>query len=196
MSLKLPRLPQSQPEWGAFQVWWQQVVEVIEAQETIQDDLIQGLADAVADIATALSNAGIALDTATAAARELARINSYTDPTNVLTAADVGSDATITIANHDRIYPVQGTIDVPDLAIIGGTLTGRAFSTVYYVYYDDATLADTTPTYVSTTDAATAQVGAASGRHFVGVITTPTDGGGGTGGGGGSPPGGGGGPLP
>lgn len=203
MTLRLTRLDANLPITADGQSPSQQfmrvdqsVKEALEAQETAQDALIQGLADAVADIATALTNAGIALDTATATARELARINSYTDPTSVVTAADAGADATITIANHTRVYPVQGSIDVPDLAIIGGTITGKAFSTQYFVYYDDTTLADTTPAYLSTTDAATAQVGTAAGRHFVGEVTTPADGGGGTTGGGGTPPGGGGGPLP
>lgn len=211
MTLRLTRLDASLPITAdgqgphtRFMQVDQKVKEALEAQEATQDTLIQGLADAVADIATAqadiitaLANAGIALSTATASARETARINSYTTPTNVLTAADVGSDCTITIANHTRVYPVQGSIDVPDVAITGGTITGLAFATEFYVYYDDTTLEDTTPSFLSTETAATAQVGAAAGRHFVGVITTPTDGGGGTGGSGGTPPGGGGGnPLP
>lgn len=177
---RLPRLTSGGPE---IMSKWDNLCRKVETQ-------VDAINANIAAILTAQS-------TATAAARELARINSYTAPTSVLTAADVGTDATITIAAHTRVYPVQGSIDVPDLSIIGGTITGRAFSTQYYVYYDDTTLADTTPAYLFTTVAATAQVGAAAGRHFVGVITTPADGGGGTGGGGGSPPGGGGGfPLP
>jgi hypothetical protein len=77
------------------------------------------------------------------------------------------------IASHTRVYPVQGSIDVPDVSITGGTLPGLAYTTTYYVYYDDTTLALTAPTFVATTTPATAQVGAAAGRHFVGVITTP-----------------------
>ena len=186
MTLKLPRLGATQPDWGQFQVWWEQVAKAIESQEATQDQNI-------ADILAAQAAADAAQADATAIAREAARIASYPNPGSVLSAADVGTDATITIANHTRVYPVQGSIDVPDVSITGGTITGRAFSTRYYIYYDDTTLAVTAPTFLSTTTSATAQVGAAAGRHFVGYIDTPADGGGGTSGQGGGPPGGGGG---
>lgn len=189
MSINLPRLPQTAPSHAEMQVWWQQVVEAIESHEDTQDEIISDLADAVADIVAAQAAADDAQADATAAARETARIISYVSPTSILSAADVGADATITIANHTRVYPVQGSVDVPDVSITGGTITGLAFATLYYVYYDDTTLADTTPNYVATTTAATAQVGAATGRHFLGSITTPADGAGGTTGGGGTPPG-------
>lgn len=141
--------------------------------------------------------AGLAQSTAEASIRELARLSSYPDPTNVLSSVDAGSgNSTITIADHTRVYPVQGTYDVDDVPITGGNLTvpnGQAT----YVYYDDTTLADPTPTFVATTDAATAQQGTAPGRHLVGFITAAGSGGPPTGGGGVFPPGGGGGyPLP
>jgi hypothetical protein len=170
----------------AQQRLWQRTVEKIEAAFT-------DLSTQLAAIQAAQTAAATADTKATAAAREAARINSYTEPTNMLSAADAGSDASITIGAHDRIYPVQGTIDVPDLTLVGGSITGLAFSTEYHVYYDDTTLSDTTPNYLATTTRATAQVGAAAGRHFVGTITTPADGGGGTTGTGTFPPGGGGG---
>lgn len=196
MSFNPPTLPPTQPDWGQFQIWWQQVIESIssefgalEAAATAQAaaDAAQAAAD------TAQADATAAAATALAAAREQARIASYPNPGSVLSAADVGSDATITVAAHTRVYPVQGSIDVPDVSISGGTITGRAFSTRYYVYYDDTTLAVTNPTFLSTTASATAQVGAAAGRHFVGYVDTPADGGSGTSGQGGGPPGGGGG---
>lgn len=194
VALELPPLPEGQPivdpKTGlptlAFSVFWQQLKTAVEQHEADQDDLI-------ADILAAQAAADAAQADATAAAREQARITSYPNPGSVLSAADVGSDATITIASHTRVYPVQGSIDVPDVAITGGTITGRAFSTRYYIYYDDETLADTTPSFLSTTTSATAQVGAAAGRHFIGFIDTPADGGSSTGGQGGGPPGGGGG---
>lgn len=128
------------------------------------------------------------------AIRELAWLSSYTTPTNVVTAADVGSDCTITIATHTRVYP--GSF-IDDLSVAGGTITAQPFSTEFYVYYDDPDLTDTTPTYLVTTTAATAQVGAAPGRHFVGVVTTPANGAPPSTGGGGAPPGGNGGnPIP
>jgi hypothetical protein len=158
------------------------------------EDALSNLTTQLAAITAAQATATAAAASATAAARESARINSYPNPGSVLTAADAGTDASITIANHTRVYPVQGSIDVADVAITGATLTALSFSTQYWVYYDDTTLAVAAPTFHATTSSATAQVGAAAGRHLVGFITTPADGAGGTSGGyGGGTPGGGGG---
>jgi hypothetical protein len=186
MTLQLPRFQLNVPLVGAdgkptqtFHQWWDTVAKNIESN-------FNALAQTVLDIQTALA-------TAQAAAREAARLTSYPSPGSVLTASDAGTDATITIAGHTRVYPVQGSIDVPDVVLTGGTITGRAYSTQYFIYYDDTTLANTTPTFLATTTSATAQVGAAAGRHFIGYVTTPASGGGSTGGTGGGPPGGGGG---
>jgi hypothetical protein len=144
----------------------------------------------ITEIEAAQAAADAAQADATASYREAARINSYTNPGIVLSASDAGTDATITIANHTRIYPVQGSIDVPDVPITGGSLTGLTYGTEYYVYYDDTTLASTTPTFIATTTAAEAQVGHAAGRHCLSFITTPASGGGATSGGGTGTPGG------
>lgn len=213
---RLPRLPKGpivDPKNGeptlAFTVYWQRLLEAQETTDARQDEFATELAQVVADLAAAqaelaqvvsdLAAAVAAIQaaqaTADAAVREAARINSYTAPTDVLTASDAGSDATITVAGHARVYPVQGAYDVTDVAITGGTIVGLAFATKYWVYYDDTTLADTSPAFQATTVAADAQVGAAAGRHFVGVITTPADGGADTDGNGGAPPGGGGGEV-
>lgn len=168
------------------QITDQRKCEAIEAQ-------FLNLQDQIAAIAAAQATANDAASKAVAASRESARIASYPNPGSVLTAADVGTDVTITIAGHVRVYPVQGSIDVPDVTITGGTITGKAFTTRYYIFYDDTTLASPTPTFQATTSSATAQVGAAAGRHFVGYVDTPADGGTSTGGQGGGPPGGGGG---
>lgn len=134
------------------------------------------------------SAAGVGIDTP-------ARIDSYTLPTNVLTGVDAGASASIQTANHTRVYPVQGNADYTvDVAIAGiADITGLAYTTTYYVYYDDDTLSDPTPVMHATTVQRDAQVGAAPGRHFVGTVTTPAAAGAPTGGGGGYPPGGGGG---
>lgn len=192
MPLNLPRfrleipLVRSGKPTQTFHQWWDAVAKRIETQ-------FNDLEQIVLDIQAAQDAADAAQAAADAAIREQARIASYPNPGSVLTAADVGTDCDIVIANHTRVYPVQGSIDVPDVSITGATLHGLSFSTRYYVYYDDTTLADTTPTFQTTTTSATAQVGAAAGRHFIGWIDTPADGGGGTGGQGGGPPGGGGG---
>lgn len=100
----------------------------------------------------------------------------------LLSAADAGATATITIEAHDWDYPGQDA----DVHREAGTITGLTLGTAYYVYFDDSTLADTTPTYAATLDQAAALNSTAhSYRHYLGTITTPADGGGDTGGGGG-----------
>lgn len=189
MTFQAPPLPPVQPTWPQFQVWWQQVLTSLSAELGSLEAAETALAAAVA----AQTSANTAQAAATAAAREQARIASYPNPGSVLSAADVGTDCTITIAGHTRVYPVRGSIDVPDVTITGGAITGLAFSTRYYIYYDDTTLAVIAPTFLSTTISATAQVGAAAGRHFIGYVDTPADGAAPSSGQGGGPPGGGGG---
>lgn len=104
-----------------------------------------------------------------------------------ITSTDVGgTSANITISNHTRRYSDK------DVAITGTTLTGLANATKYWIYYDDGTRSDTTPSFVSTTTAADAYLSSShTDRHFVGTVTTAAAGGGSTGGSGGTPPGGG-----
>jgi hypothetical protein len=166
----------------AFHRWMQEIIDKIGTSVTNLEDLVRSIQ--------------FAQDAAAEAHKETARILSYPTPTNVLTAADVGTTATITVAAHTRVYPVMGPYDIPDISISSGTITGLAFSTQYFVYYDDETLANVNPTFKATTNAALAQVGAASGRHYLGKITTPADGAGNTTGVGVTPPGGGGENIP
>lgn len=182
----LDRLNLTNSKGLPFQKLWQKNCELIEGQFT-------DLAAQIAAITAAQASADAAQADVDAAVREAARIASYPNPGSILTASDVGTDCDIVIANHVRVYPVQGSIDVADVSITGTTLHGFAFSTRYYIYYDDTTLADTTPSFTTATSSATAQVGAASGRHFVGYVTTPADGAAASTGDGGGPPGGGGG---
>ncbi len=172
MTFKLPTLPPVQPQWGQFQVWWQQVKTAIENQETVQDTLLT-------QIVAAQAAATAAQTTATAVNKQDKIASSFTVPAAVLTAAAAGASATITIAAHTRLYN-----DGTQLAVAGGTITGRAFSTYYAVYYDDSTLSVTTPNYVSTTTAAQGQPNFAPGRHRIGAVTTPASGGAATTGGG------------
>jgi len=101
-----------------------------------------------------------------------------------ITASDVGTTATITIDAHTRVYSDKAvTVDA-------GSFTGKAFSTLYLIYYDDAGRAGGTVTYAVTTDPAIAYNSATyPDRHHVGSIMTPADGGADTGGSGGAPPG-------
>jgi hypothetical protein len=138
----------------AFTVWFQRVLEAQRATDAAQDAVTDDLAEQLALIQ--------------ATQRRDAISSSYTAPSAVLTASDAGSNATITIAAHTRFYG-----DETSLAVAGGSLTGLAYSTIYAVYYDDSTRADTTPTYVSTTTINEAQNNYVAGRHLVGTVTTP-----------------------
>jgi hypothetical protein len=108
-----------------------------------------------------------------------------TQSVSPLTATDAGSDTTIAIAAHNVIY------DSNTLAYNSGSIAGLSFSTLYYVYADDASKAGGAVTYVATTTLT--DITASTARYFVGSITTPADGAGGTsgklgGGGGGIEP--------
>lgn len=96
---------------------------------------------------------------------------SWTLPSSPISAADVGSDVTITIAAHRRIYGDGAYLDVA-----GAVFTGKAFTIEYAFYYDDATRSDTTPDIQITTNLEEAQANYVEGRHLLGSITTPANG--------------------
>lgn len=92
--------------------------------------------------------------------------------------------ADITISAHTRRY-----LDIGDVAVDGGSITGLAFETVYYVAYDDPGRSGGTVTYAAYSNAEDAGPTTANpGRHFVGRILTPVEGGDDTGGNTGGPP--------
>ena len=192
MSLNLPRLPQQEPTYPQWQAWWQEVAEAVEdAFNNLQDTVdavvaAQAAADAAnAAAASANAAAASAQDTADAITSTNALGESYVTGMTMV-AQDVGTDATITISGHIRHYPQpDGSTD--DVAVTGDDVTGLAFDTLYYVYYDDAARAGGAVTYSATTTEATAsQTGD---RHTVGAIRTPVDGAADTGGSGTRPPG-------
>jgi len=197
MALRLPTLPRgvaltdgSGLPTTQFQVWWQSVVRAVETQETLQDATIVALQAAQLDIIAAQEELADQLEAILAVTTANAISASWITPSSVLTATDAGADATITVANFTRFYD-DGTSAV----ITGGAITGLSYSTLYSVFYDDTTRADTTPTFQATTLGGQARHNFAPGRHFVGTVTTPASGGGGTTGDGYTPPGGGGGDL-
>jgi hypothetical protein len=183
VSFDPPPLPPVQPQWGAFQVWWQQVLTQLKSE-------LGGLQTAI----DALAAASAAQATADAAEADTAIVKrddsistSWTSPGTILAATDAGSDATITVSAHTRKYT-----DATAKAVSGGSITGLAYSTTYTVYYDQTSRAGGAVTYHATTDPNTGLANAVAGRHWCGKITTPAAGGGGTSGGV-DPPGGGGG---
>lgn len=209
MTLKLPRLPRGTAIVSnagvvliSFQRWWQAAVKAIEDQEARQDEIISDLQDtqadlvaaqadiaaAQADIVAQLALIAVAQADADAVTLQNAISASFISPASPLSATDAGSDATISIADFTRTYDDATSIlldSIPDI-------TGLDYDSAYSVYYDDATRANADPTFAATKMGATARHNAATGRHFVGEITTPASGGSDTSGGDYFPPGGGG----
>lgn len=134
---------------------------------------------AIPEIQAALSN----LDAATQAAQAAATAannaaatvtsqanlaNSYVD-SNPLSAADAGTNVTVSIAPHTRVYG-----DGTSVAVSAGTLTGQPYATIVYVYYEDPDREGGAVAYLATTDAAIAAQ--LDGRHVVGNVFTPAAG--------------------
>ena len=165
-------------------MWWQTFAKNIESEVgalAAADAANAAAAAANAAAATATSAAASAQSTADSIQTEADLVNSYVTGLT-LSATDAGSNATISISAHSRVYGDGTTVSVNS-----GSLTGQSYSTAYYIYYDQASRAGGAVTYASTTTAATsAQTG---NRHFVGVITTPAAAAGPTSGYGVSPPG-------
>jgi hypothetical protein len=158
--------------------WAQDVCEQIEAVFEDQQSQITAIAAAQASAAAAQATA----DTV----NKLNKISaSSMEPGDVLTGEDAGANARIVIANHVRRYD-----DGSGVNITGTTLTGLPYSEKRFVYYDDPTLSDTTPSFQTTTNASIARPNKATGRHYVGGVETPGPGGGPTSGGGTAPGGG------
>lgn len=127
-------------------------------------------ANSAADAAaTAAATANTAAGTAQGAADDAIAANSLLGsyPTGLtLTATDAGTSATISISAHTRVYS-----DGTSVPITAGSVTGLAYSTKFYIYYDDASRTGGTVAFVATTVAATAAQ--AGDRHTVGSTTTP-----------------------
>lgn len=182
MTFRLPRIPKGQPIVSPdgrvredFRLWWQRFAEQIEVEVgalTAAQAAAASAATAQAAAATAQTAANTANTAATAAATSATTANSVASLTNsgvtgcTITAADVGANVTVTISAHTRVYG-SGT----SVAVNGGTVTGLAYSTTYFIYYDQASRAGGAVTYAATTSETTAaQTGD---RHCVGMVVTP-----------------------
>lgn len=172
MALQIPRLQASFPivddkgqPTQAFMIWWDRVASAIEGSIlSIEDALAAaGIALEAAEVAQAAAEAAQSAADSAGATSKLSG-SGVTDMT--FSATDAGASATVTISAHTRVYSDGSTV-----AVNSGSLTGLAYSTTYYVYYDDAGFAGGAVTYVATTTQSTAiQTGD---RHLVGQITTP-----------------------
>lgn len=167
--VKLPRLPTNWKDQPLLlENYWNQAMNSIEKtlNAIIEIPELQAAIVAAQDAANAANaaadNAQSVADTTTAATNIA---NSYVTGLT-LTAADAGSDTTITISSHTRVYG-----DGTSVSVTGGVLTGKAYNTQYYIYYDQPSRTGGTVTYLTTTTASTAaQTGD---RHVVGSVTTP-----------------------
>ncbi len=194
MALSIPPLPAGQPIVDpatgnptiAFSVYWQQVIGAITTAFVDLSDAVaaiaaaQAAADAAnaaaaaadasaatanAAAATAQTSADTANDAAVAASEATALQDSWVSGLT-LGATDAGANATINISAHTRNYS-----DGSSVAVNIGSVTGLAYSTLYYLYYDDAARTGGAVTYSATTSPTTAaQTG---NRHTVGSVTTP-----------------------
>jgi hypothetical protein len=124
---------------------------------------------ALATLDAAIAAAQSAADSANSAA---AATKAETNLTNssvsglTLTATDAGTDVTINISAHTRIYG-----DGTSVSVSAGSVSGVAYDTYYYIYYDQASRVGGAVTYEVTTDpTVAAQVGD---RHVVGGVQTP-----------------------
>jgi hypothetical protein len=167
--IKLPRLPhgwKDQPQ--LFERYWDEAMRSIESN--INALLaIPGIQVAIDAANTAAANANTAADAAVDAAADAARVAALTNSGVsgiTITATDSGSNCTITISAHTRVYG-----DGTSVSVNGGSVTGLAYSTQYYMYYDQPSRLGGAVSYAATTvklDAA--QTGD---RHLVGTVTTP-----------------------
>lgn len=158
-----------------FQRWWQSFATQIEVEVGALAAAQSAAASAAAaqtSANTAQTAANTANSAASAAQTSATTANSVASLTNsgttslTITAADAGADVTITISAHNRVYGNGTTVSVN-----GGTLTGLAYSTTYFIYYDQASRAGGAVTYAATTSETTAaQTGD---RHLVGKVVTP-----------------------
>jgi hypothetical protein len=85
-----------------------------------------------------------------------------------VTITGVAASATATVSAHTRVYPMGS------VGVAGGTATGLAYGTGYFLYYDQPTREGGTVSYRASAALADAFPSAgAPDRHFVGYVLTP-----------------------
>lgn len=180
MALKLPPLngqtaivdAQGRPTPQFLQFWQRYGAAIVSAFNGQQAALeAAGIALTAAETAnTAAETAQTAADTAQTAANSTAAATALANSSVTgltITAADAGSNVTITISAHTRNYG-----DGTTAAVSGGTLTARPYSTDLWIAYDapkGTTGAVTYQTFTSVQGNATGNPN----RHFVGAVSTP-----------------------
>lgn len=143
----LPTLP--------FHIWWQ---EFVKSQNSVNTELLAQLA--------LLTGVDSSVSSILAAAEEGIIVTSGTLACSI-TATDLGANARISVSAHTRVY---GNGD--SVVVSGGTISGLAYNTEYFIYYDQGSREGGEVPYLATTTKSVAtQV---NGRHLVGKVTTPT----------------------
>jgi hypothetical protein len=94
----------------------------------------------------------------------------YRPLANAVTGHDAGANVTVNVAAF-----TMRIAGLSDKSINSGSVTALSYSTLYFIYYDDATFAGGAVTFQATTTRETAINGA--GRFFVGSVTAPASGG-------------------
>lgn len=118
---------------------------------------------------TAAATANAAADTALTVADTVtvdSAISNSSATGLLVDANDAGASATITISAHTRVYG-----DGTSVAVNAGSVTGLAYSTSYWVIYNDPTRAGGAVVY--TASPSVQGNGIPTGQHFVGAVTTP-----------------------
>lgn len=118
---------------------------------------------------TAAATANAAADTALTVADTVtvdSAISNSSATGLLVDANDAGASATITISAHTRVYG-----DGTSVAVNAGSVTGLAYSTSYWVIYNDPTRAGGAVVYTASTSVQ--GNGIPTGQHFVGAVTTP-----------------------
>lgn len=161
-----------------FQLLWSQIAEnfnalaAAQAAQAAADTAQAAAVTAQAAAASASTDAAAADAAATTAQTSADGANSVAALTAsgvtglTITATDAGANVTVTLSAHTRVYGDGTTVSVN-----GGSVTALSYSTLYYIYYDQASRAGGAVTYAATTSETTAaQVGD---RHLVGSVMTP-----------------------
>lgn len=171
VSLSLDRLQRQGRYFNAdgtpttqMQLHWQRHCEALEAFAARITAQVNDNANLLAQILAANALAAAANDNATETQARTSLADSYTDPVNVLTAANDGS---ISVEAHSRAYG-----DGTSVSVNAGSVTGFSGGDYVTVFYKDAGREGGAVTYQGTTSA----VAQKDAVHIVGQVTIPASG--------------------
>lgn len=143
----------------------QNQITLIQAAQTAAN--AANAAAATAQTAANIANtAATTANTAATTAQAVAALTSSGVTGATITGTDAGANVTVSITAHTRVYG-SGT----NVLVNAGSVLAQPYSTLVYIYYDQASRLGGAVTYLATTSQTTAaQTG---NRHLVGQVTTP-----------------------